>query len=180
MNNVRRHWMFIIVLAIAVGAVQAQEAELTRGAELLSPFKSDLQEALRLGLTKGPVEAIGACSLQAPEIAKALAQDGVSLGRSSHRLRNAANSPPEWVSPVLEAYVDDSADRAPRVVPLPDNRFGYVEPILIKPLCLTCHGEVLAPDVAERINELYPEDRATKFNDGDFRGVFWVEFPAEH
>jgi hypothetical protein len=172
--------MFIIVLALAVGVGQAQDAELARGSELLSPFKRDLQEALRLGLTKGPVEAIGACRVQAPEIAKALSKDGINLGRSSHRLRNPANSPPEWVSPILGAYVDDSADRAPRVVPLQNNRFGYVEPILIKPLCLTCHGEVLAPDVASRIDELYPEDRATKFNDGDFRGVFWVEVPAKH
>ena len=180
MSKVRRYRMFIIVLALAVGVGQAQDAELARGAELLSPFKHDLQEALRLGLTKGPVEAIGACKVQAPEIAKALSKDGINLGRSSHRLRNPANSPPEWVSPILGAYVDDSADRAPRVVPLQNNRFGYVEPILIKPLCLTCHGEVLAPDVASRIDELYPEDRATKFNDGDFRGVFWVEFPAKH
>lgn len=180
MSKVRRYRMFIIVLALAVGVGQAQDAELARGSELLSPFKRDLQEALRLGLTKGPVEAIGACRVQAPEIAKALSQDGISLGRTSHRLRNPANSPPEWVSPILGAYVDDSADRAPRVVPLPDNRFGYVEPIVIQPLCLTCHGEDLAPDVAARINELYPEDHATEFNDGDFRGVFWVDFPAKH
>lgn len=171
--------MFIIVLALAVGGVQAQEAELARGAELLSPFKGDLQEALRLGLTKGPVEAIGICRVQAPEIARALAQDGIRLGRSSHRLRNPANSPPEWVTPILAAYIDNSADRAPRVVPLPDNRLGYVEPILLQPLCLTCHGEVLAPDVATRIDELYPEDRAVGFNDGDLRGIFWVDFPAK-
>jgi hypothetical protein len=99
-SKVRRYRMFIIVLALAVGVGQAQDAELARGSELLSPFKRDLQEALRLGLTKGPVEAIGACRVQAPEIAKALSKDGINLGRSSHRLRNPANSPPEWVSPI--------------------------------------------------------------------------------
>lgn len=164
---------------MAVGIVQAQEAELARGAELLAPFKRDLQEALRLGLTKGPVHAISACRVQAPEIAKALTQDRIILGRTSHRLRNPANSSPEWVSPILAAYADNSADRAPRVVPLPGNRLGYVEPILLQALCLTCHGDVLASDVASRINELYPEDRAVGFSVGDLRGVFWIEFPAE-
>ena len=179
MSTVRRYSIVFFALALAAGVGQAQEAGLERGAELLSPFKRDLQEALRLGLTKGPVQAISACRVQAPEIAKALAQDGISLGRASHRLRNPANSPPEWVGPILDAYVDNSADRAPRTVPLPNTRLGYVEPILLQPLCLNCHGEQLAPNVASRINELYPEDRAVGFDVGDFRGVFWVEFPAE-
>jgi hypothetical protein len=64
-------------------------------------------------------------------------------------------------------------------VPLPDSRLGYVEPILVQPLCLTCHGDPLAPDIAARIDELYPEDRAVGYEIGDLRGVFWIEFPAE-
>jgi hypothetical protein len=31
--------------------------------------------------------------------------------------------------------------------------------------------------VASSIAELYPDDEATGFSAGDFRGVFWVEFP---
>ena len=54
---------------------------------------------------------------------------------------------------------------------------GYVEPIMVQPMCLVCHGEALQPGVAAQIDERYPEDRATGFKAGDFRGVFWVEFP---
>lgn len=179
MNTVSHYSIFLLALVLTAAAGRAQETELARGAELLFPFKRDLQEALRMGLTDGPVNAISACKDRAPEVANALARDGIRLGRASHRLRNAANSPPEWVTPVLDAYVASSADRAPRIVPLPDNRLGYVEPILLQPLCLTCHGEELAPDVAARITELYPEDRAVGFKVGDLRGVFWVEYPAE-
>jgi hypothetical protein len=100
------------------------------------------------------------------------------VGRASHRLRNPANVPPEWVAPILDAYVASSADRAPRAVPLADGRWGYVEPILLQPPCLACHGETLAPDVASRIAALYPDDRATGFRVGDLRGVFWIEYPA--
>ena len=161
-----------------MSAASAQEAGLTRGAELLSPFKRELQAALRAGLTEGAVEAINVCRLQAPEIAGTHSGDGIRLGRASHRLRNPANVTPDWVGPILAAYIADSADRAPRVVPLPDERLGYVEPIPLQPLCLTCHGETLAPDVASRIAALYPDDRAVGFAVGDLRGVFWIEFPA--
>jgi hypothetical protein len=43
-------------------------------------------------------------------------------------------------------------------------------------LCLTCHGSNLDADIAASIAERYPEDRATGFEAGDLRGVFWVEF----
>ena len=64
------------------------------------------------------------------------------------------------------------------MVALGAGRIGYAEPIFMKPLCVTCHGEALAAPVRERIAELYPEDRATGFRVGDFRGLFWAEFPA--
>ena len=171
-------WSLVLVgLALSVG-VQAEPFELARGAELLAPFKRDLQQALRQGLARGPAEAVAACQLRAPEIESTLSRDGIRLGRTSHRLRNPANAPPEWVRPLLDAYVSSPSDRAPRTVPLPNRRSGYAEPILVQALCLTCHGEVLAPDVASRIEELYPGDQAVGFRPGDLRGVFWVEFPA--
>jgi hypothetical protein len=168
-----------VALAVTAGFAQAETPEESRGAELLLPFKHELQEALRLGLSKSPVDAISACRTRAPEIATALSEEGIDVGRTSDRLRNPANSSPGWVKPILEAYIDNPTERAPRAVPLPDSRLGYVEPILVQPLCLTCHGDPLAPDIAARIDELYPEDRAVGYEIGDLRGVFWIEFPAE-
>ena len=150
-----------------------------RGAELLAPFKRDLKQALHAGLAEGPVAAMGACRVRAPEIASGLSRDGVRVGRASHRLRNPANEAPDWARPLLDAYRDDASDRAPKSVALPTGGVGYVEPILVQPLCLTCHGEVLAPEVAERIRTLYPEDRALGYGVGDLRGVFWVELPKD-
>ena len=121
---------------------------------------------------------MGACQLEAPAIATALSQDGIRLGRTSHRLRNPSNTGPEWVSPVLADYLANDSDRTPRTVPLPNGRSGFVEPIFVQPLCLTCHGTAIAPDVAARIKDLYPEDQAVGFEVGDLRGVFWVELPA--
>jgi hypothetical protein len=163
-------------VAAAVG-VHAQENEPTQGARILAPFKQGLMQALGEGLAQGPVEAIAACRVEAPAIAAGISRDGVRVGRTSHRLRNPANTGPDWVASILDAYADDPADRAPRTVSLGDDRTGYVEPILLQPLCVTCHGESLAPDVAARIRELYPDDRAVGYRVGDLRGVFWAEFP---
>ena len=169
----------LIWLVLAASTIHAQDAELARGAELLAPFKQELQNALKSGLAKGPAEAIQVCRVKAPEIAKALSVDGVRIGRSSHRLRNPDNTAPDWVNPIMQAYLDDPASREPRAVELADNRWGYAEPIMVQPLCLNCHGSELAPDIAAQVSELYPEDRATGFEAGDLRGVFWLEFPGE-
>lgn len=173
-----RRWSWLTaVLAFVTGVVHADESQLARGAKLLAPFKRDLQLALSQGLEQGSVEAIASCRLRAPEIAKGLSRDGIRLGRTSHRLRNPSNAALEWVRPILESYVRGSSELTARAVPLPGDRSGYVEPILLQPLCLTCHGDALAPDIAARIGELYPQDHATGFRVGDLRGVFWVEFP---
>jgi hypothetical protein len=169
----------LLGFVLAAGSAQAEaETELARGAELLAPFKLELKATLAEGLAAGPAEAIGACRLKAPEIATANAGVGVRIGRTSHRLRNPANVAPEWVAPILAAYIAEASARSPRAVPLPNGRTGYVEPILVQQPCLTCHGEALAPAVAARIAELYPDDRAVGFRVDDLRGAFWLEFSS--
>lgn len=176
MNGIR---IWLLLLGFAAGMAQAQDEALARGSELLAPFKQELQSALRAGMADGPRAAIDVCHLQAPAIADGLMQDGIRLGRSSHRLRNPANKAPDWVRPLLRGFVDDESNRAAQAVELSKGRWGYVEPIVTQPLCLTCHGESLPPEIATRIEDLYPDDEATGFEAGDLRGVFWLEFPAE-
>ena len=178
MINARTCRALLPALVVAAVTAHAQDSELARGAALLAPFKQDLQQALKSGLAEGPAEAIEVCRVKAPGIAEALSVDGVRMGRSSHKLRNPGNTAPDWATATMQSYLDDASSREPRVVELADDRLGYVEPIMVQPLCLTCHGSQLAPDVAERIDELYPDDQATGFEAGDLRGIFWLEFPA--
>ncbi len=164
----------LVLLATTAGAADDDAA---RGKAYLAPFKRDLMAALESGLAAGPAAAIDACRLEAPRIAEQYSEDGVRIGRSSHRLRNPDNAPPDWVSPTLEAWLDPATPREPVVVELGDGRTGYIEAIVTKPLCLACHGEALAPEIGAALESQYPEDRATGFREGDLRGVFWVEFP---
>jgi hypothetical protein len=178
MTRFTRLTLIVGIAGAIAAAAHADDSTEQRAREALAPFKSALKQALTDGMREGPVAAVETCHVEAPEIAASHSQQGVRVGRASHRLRNPANAPPDWVKPILDAYVADASVRAPQTASLDGGRAGYVEPILVQPLCVTCHGTSLAPDVAARIRSLYPEDAATGFEVGDLRGVWWVELPA--
>ena len=176
--------LFMILLLLTVAACggrpePVREADVEKAQAVLLPFKQELMAALTEALEQGPAHALVVCQVRAPEIASGLSQDGLRIGRTSHRLRNAVNAPAPWMEPLLASYQDDPEDRTPRAVRLNDGSVGYVEPIYVKPLCLTCHGQTLSPSIREKIAALYPNDQATGFEEGDFRGLFWVTMPAE-
>ena len=66
------------------------------------------------------------------------------------------------------AVIDDDQGR---------KTFRYMKAISTAALCLNCHGETLSPEVAVKIKELYPNDQAHGFKDGDLRGAFTVAKP---
>lgn len=174
----RRVIVGIAALTVAAAAASAADAPAPRGAELIAPFKLELQQALKAGLAEGPDEAVAACNTRAPAIAASRSVDGVRVGRTSHRLRNPANASPEWVEPILAAYLADASNRTPVTVEIGPGRAGYVEPIVMLPLCETCHGAAIPSELVSRIRALYPQDQATGFAAGELRGVFYVEYPV--
>lgn len=171
--------VIILSLTLNIGIAHSQELGQTTGAEILLPFKHNLQQALLNGMSQGPDVAIDTCNIQAPEIADTLSRNGVLLGRASDRLRNADNKSPDWVKSILAAYSDSPLERQPKNVALSNSRSGYVEPIMVQPVCLTYHGKNISFDLQNQIQELYPTDQATDYEIGDLRGVFWVEYPNE-
>ncbi|WP_425609259.1 c-type heme family protein [Thalassobacterium sedimentorum] len=54
-------------------------------------------------------------------------------------------------------------------------------PILLQTGCLACHGDPasIAPEVTQKIAQLYPADTATGFAVGELRGAFRVVFEQE-
>ena len=140
----------------------------------VAAFRTQLQAELKEGMTGGPEHAITVCRDRAPRIAAERGTADLWLGRTSKRIRNPKNAPVVWLEPMLEHYANHPDDRVPRVVRLPDGATGYVEPIYVQPLCLVCHGETVAPAVSRKLAELYPEDLARGYREGDFRGVFWA------
>ncbi len=145
--------------------------------EMAQELKTELGRALAEG---GPREALEVCSLKAPELARKLSnRHGFSLGRSSHRLRNANNAPRAQVESYLARYSQRPTKEAPVEVVEGQESWVVVAPIPTAPVCLTCHGQVeqLSEELKAGLQEFYPADRATGFEVGDLRGVFWAEIP---
>ncbi|MBY6018334.1 DUF3365 domain-containing protein [Halomonas denitrificans] len=144
---------------------------------LLKPFKKELKQALMAGLQQGPESAVQVCQQQAPALAQRFSVNGVEMGRTSDKLRNPANTAPEWVVPILKQF--QSGDLTPVTVALDANTEGYAEPIMVGPPCLTCHGNQITPPVQQALNEAYPDDHAIGYELGQWRGLFWVSYPNQ-
>ncbi|MBL6933600.1 MAG: DUF3365 domain-containing protein, partial [Rhodospirillales bacterium] len=43
--------------------------------------------------------------------------------------------------------------------------------------CLACHGGNISEEVAAKLDDLYPQDKARGYNAGDIRGAFTIRQP---
>jgi len=154
-----------------------------RARAALEPVRQKLERALMDALPEGPDYAIAACRDTAPRIMAEASGDGLTVGRSSHLLRNPDNAPfPAEADSLLRRqlitlmgrYRQREDFREPQSVTLEDGTFLYVEPIFMKPLCLACHGPHVNSHVRAAVQRHYPDDRAVGFEEGAYRGVFWV------
>lgn len=156
---------------------ETQMAQQQRGLDAVQAMAGSLMGELVTALDEdGPDGAIEVCSMRAPEIAAVVSNEyGVVLGRTSHRLRNPSNLPPEWAIDLVRDKVAE-----PTWLIGPDGRLAGLLPIQTKAECGMCHGprEELADEVIAKLDEYYPDDEAVGFSEGDLRGWIWVEAPT--
>jgi hypothetical protein len=167
-------------LALPLGSAGAQQDPLLdRSREVTAEFASRMQAALQQGMADvGPVGAIGVCKDIAPDIAEALSREsGATVSRTSLRVRNPQNAPDDWQEAALKRFeaADSPQEHFERTA---DGGARYLKAIPTGGLCLTCHGTVLAPEIETRLDEAYPEDKATGYYLGDIRGAFSVVWPG--
>jgi len=145
-------------------------------ASFMTSLKYSLKEAMRDG---GPANAISVCSDAAPEIAMAHARDGWEIWRLTDRPRNPNNEVNDPQYDILYEF-SDSTTAPPFVIEWQEDKgerkFYYYKPIYVDQMCLNCHGvrEDLQPEVVKKLDELYPDDKATGYYAGDLRGMFMV------
>lgn len=143
-------------------------------------LKAELQAAMK---QDGPVAAIGVCHSRAPEVAAELgAETGWKVARTSLKTRNSANAPTKAEKQVMEEFERARADGIALATlewwDADENGFSYMKAIPAQGMCMTCHGENIAPKLREKLDTLYPEDTATGFSPGDIRGAFTLYKPA--
>lgn len=160
-------------LSIVEGATPSEESKaamLAAKDALFTRLSGRLMEATA---DAGPAEAIGVCSQEAVTIANEVgAEHAVHIGRTGVRLRNPNNQAPEWAATLVEQKVD-----TPVFAVLSDDSAAALLPIKLQPQCLMCHGpeEQIVPEIKQKLAQLYPDDRATGFNEGELRGWFWIK-----
>ncbi|MEN8163902.1 MAG: DUF3365 domain-containing protein [Acidobacteriota bacterium] len=156
---------------------ETQEAQHELCLAATNAFASEMMGELMAALDSGdPTAGITVCGANAPAIAAHIAADyGVKIGRTSHKLRNPANTPPPWAEQVVADQVGQ-----PTYLAGTNGEFGALLPIRLKAECQMCHGAPENIDVAiqDALAEHYPDDAATGFAEGDLRGWFWIEAPA--
>jgi hypothetical protein len=150
-----------------------------------------LQRELLAALTQaisasGPGGAIGVCSEKAPQVASRISADtSVDIGRTALRIRNPKNAPDAWERDRLAYFAAELAAGKPpagmeryAVEQTPDGwRLRWMRPIVLQPMCTSCHGKDIGSDIGEVLSGLYPADQATGFEVGELRGAFTASVP---
>ncbi|MEG3617293.1 DUF3365 domain-containing protein [Magnetovibrio sp. PR-2] len=171
---------------LAANAVQAADANMdalkAEAKTVVMSFGGPLKKALGGAMKEGgPVNAIGVCNEKAPGIAMAAAKkSGWDVGRTSLKLRNPGNQPDAWELGVLKMFEDRKAKGEAanaiaygEVVDMDGKKqFRFMKAIGTADVCLNCHGKTLKPEVAAKLDGLYPDDKARGFSAGDIRGAF--------
>lgn len=141
-------------------------------------LKGELQAAMKAG---GPPNAIQVCNTRAPVITGASSDEsGWSVGRTSLKLRNADNKPDAWELGVLKAFEErKAAGEDPMKIAYAEvveenggKTFRFMKAIPTGDVCLACHGASIKPEIAAKLDSLYPQDMARGFSVGDLRGAF--------
>ena len=174
----------LFFLAASTAALAGQPTDREQAMAATATFGKALKAELVAGMQSGgPMAAIEVCNTRAPAIAESVSLDqGMQVSRVSLRNRNPDNAPNDWQEAVLKNFeerVEMGEDAGglswQKTVETDRGReYRFMKAIPTGGVCLACHGKSLAPDVEAKLAELYPEDKATGFSEGDLRGAFVV------
>lgn len=147
--------------------------------ELAATLGGELKKAKKSG---GASAAITVCNTKAGPLTELVnSKSDWEISRTSLKLRNPDNAPDQWERTALEdfdtkANIGANLDKLAfsQVVVDEDGRkvFRMMKAIPVAEQCLGCHGTKIKPDLADQLQKLYPEDKATGFSKGELRGAF--------
>lgn len=152
-------------------------------AEAQNQLVSTLQKAIA---EKGVPETVEFCNVEAlPILLEASTKHNVTIKRASITYRNPADKPSELEAAILDAYAynaENDIKNEPNIQKLQNGEvLLYTKAIQIpNSFCLSCHGEVgidISEKTLEKIQRLYPEDKAKGHKIGDLRGMWSIKIP---
>ena len=152
---------------------------------LVSTLKGELRSAMEKG---GVEEAITLCNTKALPLTDSVALNSsfhVSIKRISNKVRNSQNAPDKQEQLALDLFteLDNSGDELPefyiqKITGETTVEYNFYKPMKMEGLCLVCHGDkqTMAPSASKLLGKFYPDDQATGYKEGDFRGLIRIKF----
>lgn len=135
---------------------------------------------------KGFVGAVEFCNTQALELTNSFTSEGITVKRSSDKLRNPANAPDTIEQRILSSFLQLKKENREIKPVLEKDAAGnhhYFKPIILQAMCLNCHGDKttqIKPNVWNVIQQKYPADAAFDYKEGDLRGLWHVMFSNKY
>lgn len=176
----------LIIFSLAGCKAPASEEEvlamyLQRGDSISRATTDTLRHTLMQAIaTKGLPGAVSFCNEKALAITGTYAAAGVTIQRVAERCRNASNQLDSLDAVQMQRYaaIKERGDSLSGIALRRGNEVVYYKPILLQPLCTSCHGnrETIPPALLATIDSLYPNDQATGFTTGDIRGMWKITF----
>lgn len=152
-------------------------------ARLKQTLVAELTTAIQAGGTGAAIEVCSQKALQLTESIVEGSENVLAVKRTTFKYRNPRNAPDEWDAQALQVY-EAAAQKGEALPPSyiqkidhnGETTFRYYQPLLTAGLCLNCHGDknMFTREVAAQLAALYPEDKATGYKEGDFRGLIRV------
>ena len=161
-----------------------KEELIERGSKIAKLTASSLQKALKNAIREDGLEyAIEICNIYALDITDSISEsESVLIKRLAKKYRNPVNETDSAESELFKSYILEwlgGRQLNPKIIPDNNGHPVYYSPIYVGKLCLNCHGEPgtnIDSKLAKSINELYPEDKATNFKQGQLRGMWSISF----
>lgn len=172
-------WQFVELAPDHPVMVTGQQAAGHLISTLLARVTAEMQSA-------GPIGAIDVCQREAMALTESVTteqQNVRAIKRTSLQVRNPKNRPDPAEQLALDHFREllVTADAAPKPfvqvgLKQGETEHRFYQPMFVAGACLLCHGsaDTIQPEVAAAIRESYPEDQATGYNEGDWRGLIRI------
>ncbi len=177
-----------IVLFLLITSISNSESSETNKSVILNEAKNLLKETAKQykntliqGLQHNNlIKALKYCNKEVEQIVSKDNEKGFAIKRISLRPRNKNNYPNLYEKEILEKFnklilidnKDLALEHSDIIKDENNNKFVYIKAILVKEVCLNCHGSNINDDLKKEIQKLYPDDKAINYKLNDIRGAF--------
>lgn len=156
------------------------------GFKYASTTKATLGKNLMAAIMeKGTEHALDFCNVQAMPLTDSMSQvHNAKIRRVSDKPRNQNNAANARELDQIEYYKGLIADgkKGKDIKPnveINGDQVQFYYPIITNEMCLQCHGtkeDVVKPATLAMLSKLYPEDKATGYQDNEVRGIWSIIF----